>query len=128
MIKAAADAPARIETLLEKARNTARQMYAAAEGRDPAINVEMPLSLFTTIADMLEQLVQVAEGDRSGRAQVALKRIAGLDIRSAGELLELGAWKRITSQLQAIAQETLDGTALKPAEANPQPGRKRLNY
>jgi hypothetical protein len=37
----------------------------------------------------------------------SLHRIANLQVRGAAELLERGDWKRIASELQAVAQEAL---------------------
>ena len=96
------------DQLIDRARTTARQMAKAAAGRETTVNAEMPLSLFFDISKMLEQLADAATlPSRPDRETAALRRIAELDIRSGSELLELGAWKRIASELQAIAQEAL---------------------
>ena len=92
-----------------EATSLACKMIEAAAERDPDTNVQMPLVLFSRIAQILHELAadQAPPSPRPAqeKQQAALDRIANLDIRGARELLELGAWKKIASELQAIAQE-----------------------
>ncbi len=102
-------ATAGVDELVDRAKVISRQMAEAANGREQTASAQMPLDLFVTISDVLNRLAMEVEGRKTSPSieTHALTRIANLDIRGATELLELGAWKRISAELQAIALESL---------------------
>ncbi len=106
-----------LSELTALAQAATAQMRTTVEGVGQDEVVRMSSGSFAAITALLGQLAVAAatrDGDAASRDR-ALSRIARLDIRGGRELVELGAWKKIAEEFQAIAQEAVNG----PGAAKP---------
>ncbi len=101
------------DKLFEFATGAAVKMREAVRGHSKEAVAHATAGSLDAIASMLEALTTDIKRRRAQHARLvtALRRIADLEIRSAGELLERGDWKRIAGELQAIANEAIQLTS-----------------
>ena len=99
----------RAEALVNAAREAARGMgRIAADKPDDALlktnahTLRSVAGILTGLATEMGRIAPPAE-----KMARALDRIASLQVRGAAELLEHSDWKKIASELQAIAQDAL---------------------
>ena len=97
------------DRLLELAGQAASRMKQASEGKDAKHVTRSDAGSIGAVAAMLETLVAALVERRAEdrRRTTALERIANLRVRSAVELLEKRDWKKLSAELQAIAEEAL---------------------
>jgi len=93
--------------LVAKARKAADGMRQVATGKAPDAETRSDAKSFARLADMLTSLSTAAADNEARLADAlgALDRIANLKIRGASSLLGGSDWKKVSSELQAIAQE-----------------------
>lgn len=105
--KTATDAAA---ALRRAARETAIGLGAVAEGKAEAHPLESDAKTFKGIARILDGLnAQIEERDATIKTLLGMhQRIADLRVRGATELLEQQNWRKIATELQAIAQEAIN--------------------
>ncbi len=99
----------RVMLLVEKATKAAADMRRTVEGKPPEQNLGTNAASLSVLAAMLSDLSAdvVQRRDRDRDHEAALSRIANLKVRGAAELIEQGNWKKLASELQAIAQEAV---------------------
>lgn len=106
----------RAEALVAAAREAARGMGRIAADKPDETLLKTNAHTLRSVAGILTGLA--AEMSRrpstAERAHRALERIAALQIRGGAELLEHGDWKKIASELQAIAQDALSAKSSTP--------------
>jgi uncharacterized protein YigA (DUF484 family) len=92
------------------ARETAIGLGAVARGKAETHTLESDAKTFKGIARILDGLnEQLEERDALVDKLVAMhRRIADLQIRGATQLLEQQNWRKIATELQAIAQEAIN--------------------
>lgn len=101
---------AKTSQALELAELAVARMKEASSGKPPETITETNAQTFANLAEIMDSLVGIARQRAEERSAMrkALERIAALDVRSVSELLEQGNWKKLVSELQSIAQDTLD--------------------
>jgi hypothetical protein len=99
----------RLNALVAAAAEAARGMGEVAGSKPNETPLRSDARTFRGLATMLTGLVEEARrrDQRLDALGASLHRIANLQVRGAAELLERGDWKRIASELQAVAQEAL---------------------
>jgi len=112
----------RLNALVAAAAEAARGMGEVAGSKPNETPLHSDARTFRGLATMLTGLAEEANRreQKLSALNAMLRRIANLEVRGATELLERGDWKRITAELQAIAQEAL-GT---PAGSRASPRRE----
>lgn len=95
------------DELLSLADKAVQGMKEASAGKAPETPTETNASTFANLADLVGNLTALARRDRIEKEQMAhaLSRIAGLQVRSAKELLEQKNWQKLLTEIQAIAQD-----------------------
>jgi hypothetical protein len=103
----------RFDMLVAAASEAARGIGEVAGAKPNEAPLQSDARTFRGIATMLTGLcAEASQREEKVCALTAkLRRIANLEVRGAGELIEQGNWKRIASELQAIAQEALNQAA-----------------
>ena len=99
----------RLNALAAAAAEAARGMGEVAGSKPNETPLHSDARTFRGLATMLTGLAEEARlrEQQLSTLGASLRRIANLEVRGAAELLERGDWKRITAELQAIAQEAL---------------------
>ena len=100
----------KVAEVINLAERAVRGMKEACGGKPPETITETNAKTFANLAGIMENLVTVTRQDQADRTRMlgALERIANLKVRSATELLEQKNWQKLLTEVQAIAQETLD--------------------
>ncbi len=101
----------RLNALVSAATKTAEGMGQVAGDKPDKTPLKSDAHTFRGIATMLQSLSTEARSVNETVAQFrrTLQRIAALEVRGATELIERGDWKKVVSELQAIAQDALSG-------------------
>ena len=101
----------RLGALVTAATRTAEGMGKVAGDKPDETPLKSDAHTFRGIARMLNSLSSEARttSDTCLQLRRVLQRIAMLEVRGATQLIERGDWKKVVSELQAIAQDALAG-------------------
>lgn len=101
-----------MDELLALADKAVQGMKQASAGKAPETPTETNASTFANLADLVSNLTALARRERIEKEQMAhaLSRVAGLQVRSAKELLEQKNWQKLLTEIQAIAQDAIGHT------------------
>ena len=99
-----------VEALIHSASNATHVLRQVTSGKAADTQAGTNVRTLQQLGEILERMAaELSERRRAGaRHQAALDRIATLKVRSAGELIEQGRWKKLAEELQAIAQSAID--------------------
>ena len=99
-----------VEDLIRSATTATEVLRQVTSGKAADTPAGTTVHTLQQLGEILERMGrELAERRRVGaRHEAALDRIAGLKVRSAGELIEQGRWKKLAEELQEIAQSATD--------------------
>jgi hypothetical protein len=98
-----------IDALIHTASSATSVLRQVTSGKDAEDHAGTNVRTLQQLTEILERMAdELASRRASDRHEAALERIAGLKVRSAGELIEHGKWKKLAEELQSIAQSALN--------------------
>lgn len=103
----------RLKALVAAAGEAAAGMGKVAADKPDQAPVQTDARTFRGLVAMLNGLSEEARqrDERVCGLTAKLHRIARLEVRDAAQLIERGDWKKLTAELQAIAEEAVGGGA-----------------
>lgn len=108
------------DLLMKSASNALAALEQATDGKEAALLTETTvgsLQALRLVIDHLKDEVVSLRKDATTQHD-ALRRIADLKVRSAGDYIAASRWKELTAELQTLAQTALEQDG-KPASQGP---------
>lgn len=98
-----------VEALIHTAASATTVLKQVTSGKAADDQAGTNVRTLQQLTEILERMTGELSNRRANdRFGAALERIAGLQVRSAGELIEQGKWKKLAEELQSIAQSALN--------------------
>lgn len=99
-----------VEALIHAASNATSVLKQVTSGKQADASAGTNVRTLQQLTEILERMAtELAQRRRvDHRHEAVLERIASLEVRGAGELIEQGKWKKLAEELQSAAQSAID--------------------